>query len=48
MVQVKKERTTLLEFLVSLCAVVGGCVALASLLDGAVFSTSRVLAGKAD
>ena len=48
MVQVKKERTSILEFLVSLCAVVGGCVALASLLDGAVFSTTKVLAGKAD
>ena len=48
MVQVKKERTSLLEFMVSLCAVVGGCVALASLLDGAVFSTTKVLAGKAD
>mmetsp|Transcript_34859 Transcript_34859/g.105097 ORF Transcript_34859/g.105097 Transcript_34859/m.105097 type:complete len:318 (+) Transcript_34859:227-1180(+) len=48
MVQVHAARTSVPEFLVSLCAIVGGCVSLAALFDGLVFKSQKALTGKAD
>ena len=47
-IEVAKQRKSLPEFAVSICAIVGGCFSLAALVDGVFFKSHKVLAGKKD
>ena len=48
MIQVVEERPGFAKFLVSVCAIVGGIFAVASILDGIIFRSAKVISGKAD
>lgn len=47
-IHIANERKSPPEFLVSICAIVGGCMGLAALVDGFVFKSAKVLTGKKD
>ena len=47
-IEVAKERKSLPEFAVSICAIVGGCFSLAAMVDGVFFKSAKVLSGKKD
>ncbi|KAJ8599026.1 hypothetical protein CTAYLR_007702 [Chrysophaeum taylorii] len=48
MIQIVHKRPTFAEFLVSICAIIGGVFAVSSIIDGIIFQSAKVLSVKRD